>query len=94
MSLWWITPWNTYWSTGRTLGIPEALLLVLLSWLRSVEGEVRAGMGRTRGCPQSLGHIGHPHLSHGPPIDHRCGGHRKDVHNRQHLQVLETYKEG
>ena len=53
-----------------------------------------AGMGRTRGWPQSLGHIGHPHLSHGPPIDHRCGGHRKDVHNRQHLQVLETYKEG
>ena len=39
MSLWCITPWNTYWSTGRTLGIPEALLLVLLSWLRSVEGE-------------------------------------------------------
>ena len=45
MSLWCITPWNTYWSTGGTLGIPEALLLVLLSWLRSVEGEVLRGGG-------------------------------------------------
>ena len=36
------------------------------------------GMGRTRGCPHSLGHIGQPHISHGGPlIDHkalnRCG---------------------